>query len=160
MPSSGVSITVPDPMFDNEAEDKKWRHRKTTSRQILVLGGTKQGHHLPLRWRQAFSQELVGRVWRRRDSHPGPKIHPRRNLRCVSASRISLPTSRCSEEPLEASSGQSRHRRPKPRVGDQPAELTSRSGPQADRRGRSQFLRLRERAACPQLGWFPSDLRG
>jgi hypothetical protein len=30
--------------------------------------------------------------WRRRDLHPGPKIHPRRNLRCVSASKVSLPT--------------------------------------------------------------------
>ena len=29
--------------------------------------------------------------WRRRDSHPRPKIHPRRNLRCVSASEISFP---------------------------------------------------------------------
>ena len=30
--------------------------------------------------------------WRRRDLHPGPKIHPRRNLRCVSASKLSLLT--------------------------------------------------------------------
>jgi hypothetical protein len=35
-----------------------------------------------------------GRVewWRRRELHPGPKIHPRRNLRCVSASAVSPPT--------------------------------------------------------------------
>src|SRR5690606_7256160 len=32
--------------------------------------------------------------WRRGDSHPRPKIHPRRNLRCVSASVVSFPTSR------------------------------------------------------------------
>jgi hypothetical protein len=29
--------------------------------------------------------------WRRGDSHPGPKICPRRNLRCVSASVVSRP---------------------------------------------------------------------
>ena len=29
--------------------------------------------------------------WRRGDSHPRPKIHPRRNLRCVSASELSSP---------------------------------------------------------------------
>ena len=29
--------------------------------------------------------------WRRRDLHPGPKIHPHRNLRCVSASAVSRP---------------------------------------------------------------------
>src|SRR4029453_4206581 len=38
--------------------------------------------------------------------------------------------------------------------------MTSSSGPQADRSGRSQGFRLRERAACSQLCWFPSDLRG
>src|SRR4051812_17113970 len=34
-----------------------------------------------------------GRVewWRRRELHPGPKEHPRRNLRCVSASDVSHP---------------------------------------------------------------------
>ena len=92
--------------------------------------------------------------WRRRDSHPRPKIHPRRNLRCVSASEISPPSSRSSEESPGASPGKSRRRRPEQRVGSQPAELTSVSGPQADRKGRSQCLRLRERAACPQLGCF------
>jgi hypothetical protein len=35
--------------------------------------------------------------------------------------------------------------------------MTSTPGPQADRGRRSQFLRLRERAACPQLWLFPSD---
>ena len=29
--------------------------------------------------------------WMRRELHPGPKIHPRRNLRCVSASEVSHP---------------------------------------------------------------------
>ena len=95
--------------------------------------------------------------WRRRDSHPRPKIHPRRNLRCVSASEISLPASRSGEQAPEASPGSSRHRRPRQRAGNQPAEMTSSPGPQADRGGRSQRFRLRERAACPQLWLFPSD---
>src|SRR5262249_16058863 len=34
--------------------------------------------------------------------------------------------------------------------------MTSVPHPQADEGGRSQALRLRERAAYPQLGWFPS----
>ena len=38
----------------------------------------------------------------------------------------------------------------------QPAKLTSVPHPQADEDGRSQVIRLRERAAYPQLGWFPS----
>ena len=38
----------------------------------------------------------------------------------------------------------------------QPAELTSVPHPQADEGGRSQVIRLRERAAYPQLGCFPS----
>src|SRR5262245_9459549 len=33
----------------------------------------------------------LGKEWRRRELHPGPKIHPRRNLRCVSASDLSCP---------------------------------------------------------------------
>ena len=39
-------------------------------------------HHASFEWNR----------WRRRDLHPGPKIHPRRNLRCVSASEMSFPT--------------------------------------------------------------------
>jgi len=38
----------------------------------------------------------------------------------------------------------------------QPAKLTSVPHPQADEDGRSQVIRLRERAAYPQLGCFPS----
>jgi hypothetical protein len=39
-------------------------------------------------WNTRFSWE---KWWRRRELHPGPKIHPRRNLRCVSASEVSHP---------------------------------------------------------------------
>ena len=42
----------------------------------------------------------------------------------------------------------------------QPAEMTSVPQPQAAEGGRSQVFRLRERAAYPQLGWFPSFNEG
>src|SRR5262245_58951345 len=95
--------------------------------------------------------------WRRRDSHPRPKIHPRRNLRCVSASEVSLPASRSGEESPEANPSKSHCWTTEIPASNQPAEMTSSPGPQADRGGRSQVLRLRERAACPQLWLCPSD---
>ena len=42
----------------------------------------------------------------------------------------------------------------------QPAEMTSVPQPQAAENGRSQVFTLRERAAYPQLGWFPSFNEG
>jgi hypothetical protein len=45
-------------------------------------------------------------------------------------------------------------------VSNQPTKMTSTPGPQADRGRRSQVLRLRERAACPQLVLFPSFVEG
>ncbi len=40
------------------------------------------------------SPAFMSEGWRRGDSHPRPNIHPRRNLRCVSASEVSFPSSR------------------------------------------------------------------
>src|SRR5690242_13004458 len=78
---------------------------------------------------------------------------------CVAVSDVSHPTSRIGENRRAPAPEISRHasgttaRR-------QPAEMTSVPHPQADEDGRSQVFTLRERAAYPQLGWFPSDLRG
>ena len=62
--------------------------------------GRRKAH---LRWPHPFnvgryggqpSPAFMSEGWRRGDLHPRPKIHPRRNLRCVSASDVSLPASR------------------------------------------------------------------
>ena len=47
------------------------------------------GRERAARWGTRRGPTERSNNWRRRDLHPGPKIHPRRNLRCVSASEVS-----------------------------------------------------------------------
>ena len=52
------------------------------------------GRERAARWGMQRGPTERSDKWRRGDSHPRPKILPRRNLRCVSVSEISRPASR------------------------------------------------------------------
>ena len=76
---------------------------------------------------------------------------------CVAASDMSHPASSRDEEKPGARSGKISPVPSESAGVGQPAAMTSVPHPQADEDGRSQGFTLRERAAYPQLGLFPSD---
>jgi hypothetical protein len=77
---------------------RKWWRRGDFCTRASGACGRKRGPEGSRRRRPRARSE-VGNVkgappsevnkWRRRDLHPGPKIHPRRTLRCVSVSMVS-----------------------------------------------------------------------